>query len=134
MFIQVVGAVFEILCSPSNGAPCTRLYVLSDFKKREILSSRCLYVRMLYVLCMSAKLIAFSLVSINLGHRERIIKIGQVVFKLYQKITNQFHYNTLYARAGKGRSIRRPKNRARQNINASSVPYSFLLALTRRVF
>ena len=79
------------------------------------------FVCMLYVLCLSAnfsvstepilvKLIAFSLASINLGHGERIIKIGQVVLKLHQKIRNLFHYNTLYARPGKGRSIKRPKN------------------------
>ena len=75
---------------------------------------------MLYILCLSAnffvttelileKLIAFSLASINLVHGERIIKIGKVFLKLHQKIRNSFHYNTLYARAGKVRSISRPK-------------------------
>ena len=112
---------------------------LTDFKKKEILSSRCLYVCMLYILCLSAnfsvttepilgKLIVFSLALINLGRGERMIKIGQVVLMLHQKIKNLFHYYTLYARTVKGRSIRRLKNRARQNINASSVPYRFLLA------
>ena len=101
----------------------------------------CMYI---YVLCFSAnfsvttepilvKLIAFSLASINLGHGERIIKIGQVILKLHQKIRNLFHYNTLYyARAGKGRSIRRRKNSARQNINASSVSYRSFLASSQQ--
>ena len=100
--------------------------MLCDFKECTIMTvSHCMYVCMLYVLCMFVpanffvttepilvKLIAFCLASINLGHGARIIKIGQIVFKLHQKIRHLFHYNTLYARAGKGRSFRRPKKRS----------------------
>ena len=66
----------------------TAVSFLNDFKKKVVISSRCLYLCMYVIRIMFAanfsvtaesilvKLIAFCLASINLIHGERIIKIG----------------------------------------------------------